>query len=157
MSQSQSGDPIRVVHLVRTLDVGGLEMVVLDLVRKATRSIFEPIVVCLGSAGELAPRFEAVGVRVVSLEGESVKLPQAVGRLAKLLRSLKPQILHTHNPGPHLQGALATLMTRIPVLVHTKHGPELHRQSNSSCHEPTRLLLDQSRGASLRRFSTGCA
>src|SRR5262249_41280379 len=55
---------LRVVHLVTSLNVGGLEMFVLHLARFCDRAAIEPSVLCLDEAGELAPRFEAIGVPV---------------------------------------------------------------------------------------------
>lgn len=113
---------IRVVHLIRTLDFGGLEMVVLDLVRHCDRDAIDPIVVCLGGPGELAPRFEAEGVEVIALHVEKKRLPARVAVLASLLRRLRPAVLHTHNPTPHINGVLAARLCSVPVIVHTKHG-----------------------------------
>ncbi len=50
----------RVVHVVLSLNIGGLEMVVLDLVRLSNRAGFEPHVLCLNETGSLAPRIEAI-------------------------------------------------------------------------------------------------
>jgi glycosyltransferase involved in cell wall biosynthesis len=45
-----------------------------------------------------------------------------VRAVARRLRELRPDILHTHNPAPHFVGALAAWLSGIPVVVHTKHG-----------------------------------
>ncbi len=111
---------IHVTHVVLGLQTGGLETVVVNLVRHADRRRFAHQVVCLREAGALAPLVEAEGVPVTTL--------QARGRLGMLcslvsrLRSSRTHVLHTHNPTPHQIGALARLLLRTPVLVHTKHG-----------------------------------
>jgi sugar transferase (PEP-CTERM/EpsH1 system associated) len=112
--------PIRVVHLVRRLDLGGLEMVVLNLVRGADRERFEPRVICLGPRGAIADRFDRIGVPVESLEARG--RAAAIVQLARRLWRLRADVLHTHNPAPHLVGAVARTLARVPVLVHTKHG-----------------------------------
>jgi glycosyltransferase involved in cell wall biosynthesis len=122
--------PARVVHLVTTLDIGGLEMVVLHLVRHCDRAVFEPYVFCLDAAGELAPRFEALGVPVETIGGPKQTAFGRMARLVRRLRQLAPQVLHTHNPTPHYFGTLAAYLARVPVLIHTKHGlnrPEIPR------------------------------
>jgi glycosyltransferase involved in cell wall biosynthesis len=110
----------RVVQLVLGLEVGGLEFVVLNLVRYADRTRFDHRVLCLERVGALAPRFEAVGVPVESLAGGG-RLGTVL-RLARRLRSAKADVLHTHNPKPHAVGSLARRLAGVPVLVHTKHG-----------------------------------
>lgn len=113
---------VRVLHLVTTLDVGGLERVVLDLARRADGSRFDLRVACLDRAGALGKEFEAIGVRPESLELMDVGIFGKVRRFADFLRRARPHVLHTHNSGPHLVGALAARFGGAPVLVHTKHG-----------------------------------
>jgi sugar transferase (PEP-CTERM/EpsH1 system associated) len=111
---------VKVVHVVLSLEVGGLEMVVLNLVRLSDRSAFDHAVVCLHGRGGLAPRFEQLGVPVRALEAEDRW--QFLRRLSAAFRSLRPHVVHTHNPAPHLFGALAARLTGAPAVVHTKHG-----------------------------------
>jgi glycosyltransferase involved in cell wall biosynthesis len=113
---------IDVVHLVTSVEFGGLEKVVLDLARRRTREMFEMQVMCLETAGALAPRFAELGIPVETIGRPGDWYLQRVTRLARRLRAVRPQVLHTHNPGPHLHGALAAGLARVPVLVHTKHG-----------------------------------
>jgi sugar transferase (PEP-CTERM/EpsH1 system associated) len=116
-----SPSKIRIVHLVRALDVGGLERVVLDLV--AHRSAYiEAHVICLEHRGEIAEQFESVGVGVEELQLASATMTRRIWNLSRALRRLRPDVLHTHNPSPHLNGVVAARLARIPVLVHTKHG-----------------------------------
>ena len=111
---------IRVTHLVLSLETGGLENVVLNLVRHADRERFAERVVCLRGPGALAPLVEAEGAPVIALRS-SGRLPTLRALLAELQVG-SPHVLHTHNPLPHQFGAMAKLLRRTQVLVHTKHG-----------------------------------
>jgi len=51
--------------------------------------------------------------------GEDVR---SVGELYRLFRSLRPDIVHTHNPKPGLYGRAAARAARVPVVVNTVHG-----------------------------------
>ncbi len=115
--------PIRVVHLVTTLAIGGLEKVVLDLVRCRTRDVFSMHVICLDSSGVLEHAFSELGV-AVEIIGTAASVPVRILRLARRLSQLKPHVLHTHNPQAHLHGALAARLANVPLVVHTKHGRE---------------------------------
>ncbi|HRP06992.1 MAG TPA: glycosyltransferase [Gemmatimonadales bacterium] len=111
-----------VVHLVSTLGVGGQEMVILSLVEHIDRSKFRPVVMALHESGPVGAKIQSLGVEV-----ETVGVPGLTGiplvrRLAARLEARKVDVLHTHNPAPHQHGAAARLVTRIPGLVHTKHG-----------------------------------
>src|SRR5262245_12082502 len=114
--------PVEIVHLVLSLNVGGLETVVYDLVRHLDRDRFSTRVVCLEEIGVWGARFEALGIPVESLACRGRKTPGRVVALARRLRELQPAILHTHNPAPHLVGAVAARIGGVPFVVHTKHG-----------------------------------
>jgi glycosyltransferase involved in cell wall biosynthesis len=116
------GPPWEVIHSVFSIAIGGQEMVILSLAERADRTRFSPRVLCLQGAGELTPRFEAAGIPVDVLDrGRGGNFATLVA-MRRYLRNRRPAILHAHNPSPLLYGALARLLTDIPVLVYTKHG-----------------------------------
>jgi len=95
---------------------------VYDLVRLRDHARFDVKVVCLGEVGALADDFAAIGIPTFALDAID-KGPIASSRvLGRKLKEIGVDVLHTHNPAPHVAGALARCRTRIPVLVHTKHG-----------------------------------
>ena len=55
---------------------------------------------------------------------------QALGELRSLFRSLRPHIVHSHNPKPGIYGRLAARSTGVPVVVNTVHG--LYAQRDDS-------------------------
>jgi sugar transferase (PEP-CTERM/EpsH1 system associated) len=134
----RAGGVVDVVQLVLTLDVGGLEMMVLDYVRHAHRDRFRHHVVCLRGPGELRQRFESAGIPVTAL-GAGGRLAALV-RLVRLLKRSRPHVVHTHNAGPNWYAAAARLLTPLPALVHTKHGRNL---------SPSRRLARINRWASM--------
>jgi sugar transferase (PEP-CTERM/EpsH1 system associated) len=125
--------PIKVVHLVLALDVGGLEEVVLRLVAHTDRDRFTPIVVALDAPGAMASELAALDVPLQIVKrapGLDVTLPV---RLARGFARDGVQILHTHNASPHFYGALAARLARRagPRVIHTKHGrnqPDIPRK-----------------------------
>ena len=136
-----SSKRIKVVHIVRALDIGGLEMVVLDLVsRRSPR--FDTAVLCLEHRGEIAERFEQAGAPVTALKLTKTSIARRIWSLSAALRRLRPDVVHTHNVGPHVNGAIAAKLARRPVLVHTKHG------RNYEDHVDSKLLF-RNRVASL--------
>lgn len=113
--------PLRVVHVVTSLAIGGLEKVVLDLVRYRTRDVFGARVICLDASGTLQQGFAELGVPVESI-GTTGSVPARILKLARRLRQLRPHVLHTHNPQAHLHGTLAARLAGVPVVIHTRHG-----------------------------------
>jgi glycosyltransferase involved in cell wall biosynthesis len=46
----------------------------------------------------------------------------ALHELHRLIRTLRPEIVHTHNPKPGVYGRLAAAAARVPAVVNTVHG-----------------------------------
>lgn len=117
-----SGEMI-VLHLIQSLDVGGLEQVVVDLVNGTNQT--DQGSCHLGCLSHPGSRFDAATPAGTWLGSESVNYRFCnLGILRSLIRYLRQeniQIIHSHNPVPHRYAVLSSLLTGIPV-VHTKHG-----------------------------------
>jgi glycosyltransferase involved in cell wall biosynthesis len=77
-------------------------------------------VACLVQAGAFANRLPSSS-RVFVLGKGSGFSPRVVWRLFLCLRRLRPDVLHTHNLGPLIYGAFATLMGRTCTILHGEH------------------------------------
>ncbi len=117
--------PIRVLHLLKGLDAGGAERLVLDLCAVAARPrVAASVAGILAAHRALVPAFEAEGVPVHELGARSdVDLAWTVA-LRRLLLAEAPDVLHLHLPYPAVLGRLVTRSLpgpRRPVVVHTRH------------------------------------
>lgn len=113
---------ITIAHVLSGLQVGGLERVVVNLVRALSKMGYRQHVICLEDGGPFAEQVEACGVSVTVL-GKRLGMNLCVVRqLAALFRKKKVSIVHTHNPSPHFHGILAAVLAGVPVRIHTKHG-----------------------------------
>src|SRR5437764_244827 len=120
------GPPARravVAQVVRSLEVGGGEVLAAEIAERLDRRRFRSLVFCLQDPGWLARDLEARGVRVVVFgAGEGVK-PALVGRLWAALRRERVDVAHCHNNMPLLYGGLAAAVPgRRPAVLMTKHG-----------------------------------
>jgi glycosyltransferase involved in cell wall biosynthesis len=119
---ARAARPLVVAHVVLSLDVGGLERLVIDLVRENMRLGYGAAVVCLERRGELASQAEALGARVVCAEKRPGFRPALVQRLANQLRGIRPDVVHTHQIGALFYAGPAARRAETPVVVHTEHG-----------------------------------
>lgn len=114
-----------VVHVIYSLEVGGLENGLINIINRTPGDRYRHAIVCLQGAGEFADRLVDPKVQVICLhsgQGHSFGL---YVRIWKILRGLKPAIVHTRN--------LATLEGQIPArllpgvkTVHGEHGRDVN-------------------------------
>ncbi|MFA4948779.1 MAG: glycosyltransferase [Candidatus Krumholzibacteriia bacterium] len=120
-----SSDPrrsIKVAHVLRSLDFGGAEKLVLDLARfQRQRQDVESSLVCCAGLGPLEDTARSYALPYVSVGGRGIPHVSVLARLIAVFRRERPDIVHTHNFFSHVHGAVAARMTGIPV-IHTKHG-----------------------------------
>jgi glycosyltransferase involved in cell wall biosynthesis len=113
---SDGRSKIRVAHVITGLGVGGAETMLVRLV-DALNSSVENIVICLSRPGPMAARIRAVGVRVEALDLPSD--PRALlglPKLVRLLRELRPDVVHTWMYHADFLGGLAARLNGAPVI-----------------------------------------
>jgi glycosyltransferase involved in cell wall biosynthesis len=120
--------PRRLMHVVLNLRVGGLERVVVDLVRNTDPSRYAAEVCCLDGGGDLQAELEALGIEVTLLRMSDLGGGAVLRSLADRMRRSGTAVVHTHNVLPHKFGALAARCAGVPVVVHTKHGRNFVRR-----------------------------
>jgi sugar transferase (PEP-CTERM/EpsH1 system associated) len=110
-----------IAHIVYSLQIGGLEELVLNLVRKMDRSRYQLSVIVLRTDGPLSLEMEKLGITVHRLHGEEGFSWALIRRLAALLRQEKVDAVHTHDLGPFIYGGLASLWNLNRNIFHTEH------------------------------------
>lgn len=119
-SHARAERPLSVVHVVISFAIGGLEVLVADLARRA-RTV-KAHVICLESLGPLAAKLEGTPVTAECIGAPDTPVLESARRLRRRLVELAPDVVHTHNEKAHIHAALATLGWRRPPIVHTRHG-----------------------------------
>lgn len=117
-----SSPSLRLSHVVENLNRGGLERVVIDLVRAQLELGYQCQVVCLFERGALAGELEADGVPVIACSKRGGLDLGAVLRLRAALRAQPCEVLHTHNAAAHYHAVLAGIGLGVRRVVNTRHG-----------------------------------
>ena len=112
---------LRVVHVTPGLEVGGLEKLLVEFARHADRRWFHLHFVSLSNPGLLAGDIQALGWPVTALEQPQGLRPSLIVRLARLVRQLRADIVHTHDDRANIYGAPAARLAGVPVVLHTRH------------------------------------
>jgi glycosyltransferase involved in cell wall biosynthesis len=128
-----SGGPVRILRVIARLNVGGPALHVSYLAAGLDRIGYETTLAAgRVSTGEESMEYVArdAGVEPVFLsalqrEISPVRDAESVRQLVRLIRELRPHILHTHTAKAGALGRTAALLAgsaRPPVVVHTFHG-----------------------------------
>ena len=116
---------IRVVHVVYSFSVGGLENVIVQLINRLPSERFEHVVLSLTTVSDFKNRINQPGVRFIELNKPPGHAVALYPRIFKLLRELQPDVLHSCNLAALELTPLAWL-ARVPRRIHAEHGWDAH-------------------------------
>jgi glycosyltransferase involved in cell wall biosynthesis len=110
--------PTRVVHVVPTIENGGAEQQLLALCKAADPERWDMRVICTHGYGSLQDAYEKAGVQLDVVGKRSSVDPTLVTRLAKIIETHDPDIVHTWLFQANLWGRLAaSLLPQKPVVI----------------------------------------
>jgi glycosyltransferase involved in cell wall biosynthesis len=118
---------LKIVHVVLSLDIGGLERVVLSLVQQAGQLRQDVSVLCIERPGAMAAQFEALGVPVRCIGKKPGLKFSTIGKIKNNLEQQRPDVVHTHQIGALFYAGPAARKLEVPVVVHTEHGKHFER------------------------------
>jgi sugar transferase (PEP-CTERM/EpsH1 system associated) len=110
-----------VVHLVYRLDFGGLENLMVERINRMPQAAYRHAVVCLTGYTDFARKITKPGVELYSLDKQPGLSLATHAALFKLLRRLRPAILHTYNLAA-AEYAPAAALAGVPVRINGLHG-----------------------------------
>ncbi|MFO0969784.1 MAG: glycosyltransferase [Gemmataceae bacterium] len=120
----------RILHVSRSLDMGGQERLLVEFAKGADRTRFDLHFLSLTGRGPIAERIAEHGWPVTVLEQAEGLRPGLVLRLARFFSAGRFDVVHTHDDKPLLYSAPAARLARIPRFLHTHHhGPLPHISS----------------------------
>lgn len=112
---------IHVQHVLLSLQPGGLENGVVNVVNRLSASRFRSSICCLKHGGEFAARVSP-GVEIYEMGWRGGNDPRLALRLASLFRRTRPDVVHTRNAESFYYGFLAARLAGVPCIVHSEHG-----------------------------------
>lgn len=110
--------PVKVLHLIPSLGIGGAERALISLVTRLDSEHFESVVVSMTTDMPLSPVLDAAGIRYRTLGMSRGRIaPGAVLEFRRLLRLERPAILQTWLYHADLLGLAATAtLAAAPIL-----------------------------------------
>src|SRR5690242_8740724 len=110
-----------IAHVIYGLKTGGLENGLVNLINRMPAERYRHAIVCITDYSDFRLRIRRAGVECYALHKPPGKVPGFYVKVWKLLRQLRPSIVHTRN--------LTTLATQVPAMlagaptrIHGEHG-----------------------------------
>lgn len=121
---------MKIVHIITRLIVGGAQENTLLSCEGQHAHGHEVTLItgpALGPEGSLMERARSSGYRVIELDSMRraigiSKDPKSYIELVRLLKKIRPDVVHTHSSKAGIVGRWAAWHARVPVIIHTIHG-----------------------------------
>jgi sugar transferase (PEP-CTERM/EpsH1 system associated) len=121
VTKNRPVDTPLVVHLIYRLDFGGLETLLVDCINHMPPERYRHAIVCLTDYTAFADKITRPGVELYALHKQPGLGLGIHVTLFKLLRALRPAILHTYNFAC-AEYAVPAWAAGVPVRIHAEHG-----------------------------------
>ncbi len=111
--------PVKILHVLHSLNSGGMENGVVNVANRLPAAEFETHICCLETSGPFAQRLPRPE-NVHALHKPPGFSLRAVWQLHRLIRRVRPHLIHTHSLGALIYAGLAGTFSRRPIL-HGEH------------------------------------
>ncbi len=145
---------LNIMQVVHSMDIAGAETLVCSIVRELREEKFSFSICCLDYIGRLGHRLIKEGFDVFCLDRRPGVDVTLIGKLAKILKDKKIDIIHAHQYTPYFYAAFASILYRKRGVIFTEHGrhqPDYIRPKRVVCNKVLNLATSKITGVS--RFS----
>jgi sugar transferase (PEP-CTERM/EpsH1 system associated) len=125
-----AGPPL-VAHIIYALSTGGLENGLVNIINRSPPDRYRHVIICLTAADEFVHRISAENVQVFELHKRAGHDLRCYWRLRRLLRELRPAIIHSRNMAA-LESQLCSIGLPDVQRVHGEHGREVNDLDGSN-------------------------
>lgn len=113
---------VKVMQITHDLKIGGLQRVVVDLALNLDKRRYSVSVCALKGGGPFEEELLRHGISVFKLP----VIPNQADyfgfwKLSRILNRERPDLIHTHNTHPLIDGVAAAILAGVPARIHTDH------------------------------------
>lgn len=110
---------IKIAYVLPSLDKGGAERFLVDLILNLNKEIFDPVLILFKRGGEWEQELAAQNIPVVVFRKKWKIDPLNFWQILNFLKKFQPQIVHTQLGGD-IYGRLAAKLLKTPIIVTTE-------------------------------------
>lgn len=113
-----------VAHIIHHLVIGGLENGLVNLINRIPTNRYRHAIICMTRYSNFRDRIQSPGVEVFELNRKDGRDWSARLRLFRLIRTLKPAIVHSRGMSG-LDSMLPALLNGVAARIHGEHGRDI--------------------------------
>jgi glycosyltransferase involved in cell wall biosynthesis len=114
--------PIKILHIMTRLPVGGVENQLLSILRNYDKSKLSPLVCSLSDKGQIGEEIEREGIEVVCLNKLGHRFDWSIVKdICSLITERSIKVVRTHQYHANLYGRLAAHRAGVPCVVASIH------------------------------------
>lgn len=121
----------RIVHIVYSFAIGGLENVIVQLINRLPIDRYEHVVLSLTTISNFKNRITRPDVQFIELNKAPGHAIPLYPKIFRLLRQLKPDVVHTCNLAA-LEIVPIAWLAGVPRRIHAEHGWDAHDPDGSN-------------------------
>ena len=134
---------MRILLLSTSMGMGGADKLLLTAAQTMRSHGHEILIVSLTPLGPMGFEARSLGISIESLAmRRGVPDPRGLLRLVRLIRSWRPDVVHSHMVHANLMARVARVFVRIPVLVSTIHNIYEGGRLRMAAYRLTNRLVD---------------
>ncbi|MDD5680516.1 MAG: glycosyltransferase [Candidatus Omnitrophica bacterium] len=108
---------VKIAHIITDLDIGGAELMLLKILRNSDINSYRHLVISLKPKGKVTKGIEDAGIRVISLNMKWYNFPVCLWRLYGILKTEKPDIVHSYLFHAELAGRICGRIAGVPIVI----------------------------------------
>lgn len=112
---------LRIAHIVYSFSEGGLENVIVQLINRLPVEKFEHVLISLTDISKFKNRIFQKNIKYIELNKKPGHAIPLYPRIYKILRQIKPDIVHTCNFAA-LETVPLSWLAGVPLRIHAEHG-----------------------------------
>lgn len=116
--------PPLIAHVIFHLGVGGLENGLVNLINHIPEDRYRHAIICLKGFSEFHKRLNRDDVEIIALNKREGKDFSVYGKLYRVFRQLKPDIVHTRNLTA-MEAQVVAAVAGVKARVHGEHGRDI--------------------------------
>jgi glycosyltransferase involved in cell wall biosynthesis len=114
--------PIKVLHVISKLPIGGVENLLLTVLRNCDRERFFPLVCSLSDKGEIGGEIEELGFKVVCLNKLKHRLDWTIVKdIYRCIKQNDIKVVFSYQYHANLYGRIAAHLARVPCIIASVH------------------------------------